>query len=98
MAKRASKLAMRRVATRARSSRVPRVVRQAAGPWLRGATLHDIPPALHRLGLGFRHAVRCYDACERIAVDELGLECNPNRIEVITSEQMLDVYTASACR
>ena len=35
-----------------------------------------------------------YDAIERIATDELGLECYPNRIEVITSEQMLDVYTA----
>ncbi len=37
---------------------------------------------------------RCYDAIERIALDELGLELYPNRIEVITSEQMLDVYTA----
>ena len=37
---------------------------------------------------------RSYDAIERIATDELGLELYPNRIEVITSEQMLDVYTA----
>ncbi|HEY8612055.1 MAG TPA: SpoVR family protein [Roseomonas sp.] len=37
---------------------------------------------------------RSYDAIERIACDELGLEVYPNRIEVITSEQMLDVYTA----
>ena len=37
---------------------------------------------------------RSYDAIERIAVDELGLELYANRIEVITSEQMLDVYTA----
>ena len=37
---------------------------------------------------------RSYDAIERIAVEELGLDCYPNRIEVITSEQMLDVYTA----
>ena len=37
---------------------------------------------------------RSYDAIERIATDELGLDCYPNRIEVITSEQMLDVYTA----
>ena len=35
-----------------------------------------------------------YDAIERIGVEELGLELYPNRIEVITSEQMLDVYTA----
>ena len=37
---------------------------------------------------------RAYDAIERIATEELGLELYPNRIEVITSEQMLDVYTA----
>ena len=37
---------------------------------------------------------RSYDAIERIACEELGLDCYPNRIEVITSEQMLDVYTA----
>ena len=37
---------------------------------------------------------RCYDAIDRIATDELALELYPNRIEVITSEQMLDVYTA----
>ena len=37
---------------------------------------------------------RSYDAIERIACEELGLEVYPNRIEIITSEQMLDVYTA----
>lgn len=37
---------------------------------------------------------RSYDAIERIACDELGLEVYPNRIEVITAEQMLDIYTA----
>ncbi len=37
---------------------------------------------------------RCYDAIERVATDELGLDCYPNRLEVITSEQMLDVYTS----
>ena len=37
---------------------------------------------------------RSYDAIERIGCEELGLEVYPNRIEVITSEQMLDVYTA----
>ncbi|WP_029604565.1 SpoVR family protein [Kozakia baliensis] len=36
----------------------------------------------------------CYDAIERIAQEELRLETYPNRIEVITSEQMLDVYTS----
>ncbi len=37
---------------------------------------------------------RSYDAIERIACEELGLEVYPNRIEIITAEQMLDVYTA----
>lgn len=36
----------------------------------------------------------CYDAIERIAHEELGLDTYPNRIEIITSEQMLDVYTS----
>ena len=42
----------------------------------------------------FRILDRSYDAIERIACEELGLEVYPNRIEIITSEQMLDVYTA----
>ncbi len=42
----------------------------------------------------FRTLRRSYDAIERIACEELGLEVYPNRIEVITAEQMLDVYTA----
>ncbi|MBU2653188.1 SpoVR family protein [Acidomonas methanolica] len=37
---------------------------------------------------------KCYDEIERIAEEELGLETYPNRIEIITSEQMLDVYTS----
>jgi len=37
---------------------------------------------------------RSYDAIERIADSELGLDIYPNRIEVITAEQMLDVYTS----
>ncbi len=42
----------------------------------------------------FRTLQRCYDAIERISCEELGLDVYPNRIEVITAEQMLDVYTA----
>jgi stage V sporulation protein R len=42
----------------------------------------------------FRTLQRSYDAIEQIACGELGLEVYPNRIEIITSEQMLDVYTA----
>ncbi len=42
----------------------------------------------------FHTLQRSYDAIERIGCDELGLKVYPNRIEVISAEQMLDVYTA----
>jgi stage V sporulation protein R len=35
-----------------------------------------------------------YQACEEVAVGEFGLNCYPNQIEVITSEQMLDAYSS----
>jgi stage V sporulation protein R len=35
-----------------------------------------------------------YDAIERIAVDEFGLDLYPVQIEIITSEQMLDAYAS----
>jgi stage V sporulation protein R len=37
---------------------------------------------------------RIHDACEEIASSELGLDVYPNQIEVITAEQMLDVYSS----
>jgi stage V sporulation protein R len=37
---------------------------------------------------------RIYDAVERVAVDELGLNVYPNQIEIITAEQMLDAYSS----
>jgi stage V sporulation protein R len=37
---------------------------------------------------------RIYDACEEIALPELGLDLYPNQIEVITAEQMLDAYAS----
>jgi stage V sporulation protein R len=37
---------------------------------------------------------RIHDACEEIAVSELGLDVYPNQIEVITAEQMLDAYSS----
>jgi stage V sporulation protein R len=42
----------------------------------------------------FQTLRRSYDAIEQIACEEMGLEVYPNRIEIITAEQMLDVYTA----
>ena len=37
---------------------------------------------------------RVYDAIERIALDDLGLNIYPVQVEVITSEQMLDAYAS----
>ncbi|MFT4182686.1 MAG: SpoVR family protein, partial [Rhizobium sp.] len=37
---------------------------------------------------------RIHDACEKIAIKELGLDVYPNQIEIITAEQMLDVYSS----
>jgi stage V sporulation protein R len=37
---------------------------------------------------------RIHDACEEVALKELGLDVYPNRIEVITAEQMLDAYSS----
>jgi stage V sporulation protein R len=38
---------------------------------------------------------RIHDACEQIALTELGLDVYPNQIEVITAEQMLDAYSST---
>ena len=35
-----------------------------------------------------------YDAIEKVAIGEMGLDVYPNQIEVITSEQMLDAYSS----
>jgi spore cortex formation protein SpoVR/YcgB (stage V sporulation) len=37
---------------------------------------------------------RVFEACERVALEELGLDVYPVQIEVITSEQMLDAYAS----
>ena len=37
---------------------------------------------------------RAYEEIEKIAIDELGLDIYPVRIEIITSEQMLDEYSS----
>jgi stage V sporulation protein R len=37
---------------------------------------------------------RIHDACEEVALGELGLDVYPNQIEVITAEQMLDAYSS----
>jgi spore cortex formation protein SpoVR/YcgB (stage V sporulation) len=37
---------------------------------------------------------KTYNAIEKIALDDLGLDVYPNQIEVISSEQMLDAYSS----
>ena len=37
---------------------------------------------------------RIHEACEEISLSELGLDLYPSQIEVITAEQMLDVYSS----
>jgi len=37
---------------------------------------------------------RIHDACETVALTELGLDVYPNQIEIITAEQMLDAYSS----
>ena len=37
---------------------------------------------------------RIYETCEKIGVEELGLDIYPNQVEVITAEQMLDAYAS----
>ena len=43
----------------------------------------------------FDTLMRIHDACEEIAGEELGLSWYPNRIEVISAEQMLDAYAST---
>lgn len=43
----------------------------------------------------FDTLMRIHDACEEIAGQELGLDWYPNRIEVISAEQMLDAYAST---
>src|SRR6476660_1011240 len=42
----------------------------------------------------FETLQRIHDACEEIALKELGLSVYPNQIEIITAEQMLDAYSS----
>ena len=37
---------------------------------------------------------RTYEAIQRVAVEDLGLDVYPNQIEIISSEQMLDAYAS----
>jgi stage V sporulation protein R len=43
----------------------------------------------------FSTLMRIHDACEEVAVRDLGLDFYPNRIEIISAEQMLDAYAST---
>lgn len=43
----------------------------------------------------FKNIQKVYDAIEQIAVEELKLDCYPNQIEVISSQQMLEAYASN---
>jgi len=42
----------------------------------------------------FSSIQRVYEECEKIAIKELKLNCYPNQLEIISSEQMLDAYAS----
>ncbi|PTQ09818.1 SpoVR family protein [Sphingomonas oleivorans] len=46
-------------------------------------------------GWDFDMIRRVYDAVEEVAIGEMKLDIYPNRIEVITAEQMLDAYSST---
>ncbi len=55
---------------------------------------HD-PLLFHGNDWDFGTIERIYSAVAKVAEEELGLEIFPNRIEVITAEQMLDAYAST---
>lgn len=58
------------------------------------AQLHAEMPLFTGPNWDFGSLRRVYEAIERIAFDDLGLDIYPVQIEVITSEQMLDAYAS----
>ncbi len=59
-----------------------------------GAT-RPMQPLSHGPEWNFELIQRYDQALGRIAIDEFGLDCYPNQIEVISSEQMLDAYSST---
>ena len=57
-------------------------------------TSNTMQPLYERADWDFSTLQRLHDACEEIAVSELGLDVYPNQIEVISAEQMLDAYSS----
>ncbi len=61
---------------------------------LRAPLLGPMAPLYRGADWDFTTLQRVHDACEDIALREMGLEIYPNQIEVITAEQMLDAYSS----
>ena len=51
-------------------------------------------PLFHGAEWDFALLQRLHDACEQVALGELGLDVYPSQIEVITTEQMIDAYAS----
>ncbi|SFJ88513.1 stage V sporulation protein R [Bosea sp. OK403] len=58
-------------------------------------TTAAMEPLFEGADWSFTTLQRIHDACQEIALSELGLDVYPNQIEVITAEQMLDAYSST---
>ena len=56
--------------------------------------MSDKTPLFTKADWDFPTLQRTYDAIEKIAREDLGLDIYPNQIEVVSSEQMLDAYSS----
>jgi stage V sporulation protein R len=63
-------------------------------PGTQTVTPEKMPPLYVGADWNFSSLKTVYDAIEKVAVGEMGLDVYPNQIEVITSEQMLDAYSS----
>ncbi len=57
-------------------------------------TAHRRKPLFEGAEWDFATMERTYEAIQRVALDDLGLDVYPNQIEIISSEQMLDAYAS----
>ncbi|MDP6567218.1 MAG: SpoVR family protein [Alphaproteobacteria bacterium] len=53
-----------------------------------------VQPLFEGADWSFKLMSRTYDAIEEVAVADLGLDVFPNQVEIISTEQMLDAYSA----
>ncbi len=58
------------------------------------STLKRTRPLFEGADWNFDTIGRAYDAIERVALEDLGLDVYTNQVEIISSEQMLDAYSS----